>query len=187
MKMNTEESQKVIRVIENSNLSIRQVIELIENSNTKSKEVIDTYNEILLTVDYTKTLEEAIADGKYDWKNIGIVAKNFPISIEIVEKKIELATKLFHFNRRVSSEDATLQMDRDGYRSATLRELLVLGALNPELQKQFPIIALGSIWRAAGDDCCVVCLSVDSSGRKLSLYWFGLDWDARDRFLGVRK
>jgi undecaprenyl-diphosphatase len=84
--------------------------------------------------------------------------KTFEISIQLDAilaivvlywKKIwsswNLIGKLFHFNRDISSEDAIAEMDKDGFRPATLAELLALGEAQPELQKQFPIIALSSV------------------------------------------
>lgn len=176
--MNGIEMQKLVEVMESKNLSVTQVIELIEKT-----------DEITLTIDYTKTIERAITDGNYDWKNGDITAKNFPISSKMIGKKVEITTKLFHFNRDINSEDATSKMDKAGYRPATLMELLVLGFLFPELQRQFPIVALGSVWRRAWDDRGVPDLSVSGSKRKrkLSLIWLGSDWGADYRFLGVRK
>ena len=185
--MNTEETQKVIEVIESSNLSASQVIELIEKNSNVQSEAINPTDEIKLTIDYTKTVEQAVTDGNYDWKNGFINAKNFPVFPEMVGKKAEVSSKLFHFNRDISSEDAIYEMDKAGYRPATLMELLVLGFLFPELQRQFPIVALGSIWRDANSNRHVPYLYVYGHKRKLYLYWFALDWDARYRFLGVRK
>lgn len=187
MKISKTDLQKLIVVMENKNLSISQVIELIENSNVQSEKVINATSEILLTVDYTKTVEQAIADGNYDWKNNDVTTKNFPISPEMIGKKVEVATKLFHFNRDISSDDAISEMDKDGYRPVTLIELLVLGFLFPELQRQFPIVALGSVWRRARDRRFVPCLYVDGSGRLLYLGWFDVVWSAHYRFLGVHK
>jgi len=62
-----------------------------------------------------------------------------------------------------------------------------LAAAHPELQKQFPIIALGSVWRDSSGSRQVPYLGVGAYDRKLYLDDFGLDWAARCRFLGVRK
>ncbi len=105
----------------------------------------------------------------------------------MVGKKVEVSAKLFHFNRDISSGDAISEMDKTGYRPATLMELLVLGFLFPEMQRQFPIVALGSLWRIAGSFRVVPSLGVGGSRRELDLHWFDNDWDAHSRFLGVRK
>ena len=187
MKISKSDLQKLTTVMENNNLSVAQVIELIEKTGVQSEKVINTTDEIRLAIDYTKTVEQVIADGDYDWKNDDITAQHFPVSSEMIGKKAEVSAKLFHFNRDISSDDVISEMDKAGYRPATLMELLVLGFLFPELQRQFPIVALGSVWRYANGGRHVPCLGVGGSGRRLSLFWFGRGWSAHCRFLGVRK
>lgn len=187
MKLNAKETQKVIEAIESSSLSASQVIELIAGSK-KTEKVVDNSGEIILNIDYTKTIEQAIADGNYDWKNDNITAQHFPVSPEMIGKKAEVSAKLFHFNRDISSDDVISEMDKAGYRPATLMELLVLGFLFPELQRQFPIVALGSRWHGAGGYRGVPYLFV--RGRReldLTSRGFADDWLAPCRFLGVRQ
>lgn len=144
---------------------------------------------IIMGVDYTKTVQQLIVEGKYDWVNNVIDIENFPISSEMIGKK-EVSIKLFNFDCKISSEDAIFEMKKDGYRPANLIELLVLGSLFPELQRQFPIVALGSISQKieSEDDyvCCVPYLSANDSWREIFIHWFILDWDNRYRFLGVK-
>ncbi|MDD2354362.1 MAG: hypothetical protein PHH52_02255 [Patescibacteria group bacterium] len=187
MKISKSDLQKLITAMENKKLSVSQVIELIEKSNVQSEKVINSTNEIKLVIDYTKTVEQVIADSNYDWKNDDITAQHFPVSPEMIGKKAEVSAKLFHFNRGISSDDVISEMDKAGYRPATLMELLVLGFLFPELQRQFPIVALGSVWHSARGSHHVPYLSVDGSERSLYLLWFGGDWGPHCRFLGVRK
>lgn len=183
--MKNTELQKLTSVMENENLSVTQVIELIENQKRESAKSVG--DEIKLTIDYTKTVEQVISDGNYDYKNSNVTSENFPISPEMVGKKVEVSAKLFHFNWDISSEDAISEMDKDGFRPATAMELLVLGFLFPELQTKFPIVALGSVWRDADDDRYVPYLDVDDSERGLYLSWFDGNCGALCRFLGVRK
>jgi len=175
MKISNSDLQK-LAAMENKRLSVEQVIEFNF-----------TANEVKLVIDYTKTIEQAIADGNYDWKNADITAKNFPISLEMIEKKIEVSIKLFNFNCDISSEDAISKIDKAGYRPATLVELLVLGFLFPELQRRFPIVALGSLWRNAFGDLCVPYLDMRCDRRKLDLNWFDDDWGTYDCFLVIRQ
>lgn len=102
-------------------------------------------------------------------------------------KKVEVSTKLFHFNRDIGSETAVTEMDMAGYRPATFMELLVLGFLFPEPQRQFPIVALGSVWHSAHGFRYVPCLDINGSKRELDLGWSVGGWIAHCRFLGVRK
>ncbi|PIT95094.1 hypothetical protein COT98_01065 [Candidatus Falkowbacteria bacterium CG10_big_fil_rev_8_21_14_0_10_39_9] len=186
MIINTTELQKFFEIMESKNLSFSEIIALINGKIADNEPLLST-DEINLTVDYNKTPEQAVADGNYDYKNSGINGKKFPISPEMIGKKVDIAGKLFHFHREISSEDAISEMDKKGYRPATLMELLALGAAHPELQREFLVIALGSIWHLSSVIRCVPCLRVGGSGRELNLRCFGVAWVALDRFFGVRK
>lgn len=185
MQITDSDLRKLSEVMENKNLSIPQVVELIEKNSVQSKAVvIDSANEIKLTIDYAKTVEQAIADGQYDWKNNDITAEHFCTSPEMAGKKVQVSAKLFHFDQDITSEGVISEMDKAGYRPANLIELLVLGFLFPELQRQFPIVALGSVWNVARR---VPVLIMDDDGRGLNLGWFGDGWGGRCRFLAVHK
>ena len=177
--------QAVLTALEEGKISIKDILTLINKENDQVKK--DSEEMITLTVDYSRTLKQMIADGKYDWKNENITEKNFPIPEEVKGKKVEISTKLFHFNRDISSEDAKKEMDKDGFRPATLFEQQAFAQKHPDLQRQFPIVALGSVWRDANDSRRVPCLVVDDDKRKLYLNWFVNDWAAYCRFLAVRK
>ena len=138
---------------------------------------------LLVEVDGTKTIKQLIADGKYDWKNSDVNQKNYPIA-NTTKRTTEI--ELFHFNRTTSSDEAKKEMDKAGFRPATIKELLTLGSSNPELQRQFPIIALGSVCRL-GFVRFVACLRVGGSGRELDLDYLASDWGDYYRFAAVRK
>jgi hypothetical protein len=78
-------------------------------------------------------------------------------------------------------------MEKAGYRPARIEELLALGASQPELQKEFPIVALASVWRGPGGDRRVPYLRWDVAGRRLDLSWFEYGWTGDYRFAAVRK
>ncbi len=139
---------------------------------------------LTLDVDYTKTVEQMVEAGKYDWKNSDIGSKNFPVKRR-ESGKVEV--HLFHFNRAVSSDDAIKELGRMGFRPAELPELLALGAQHPEEQRKYPIIALGSVWRSPDGDRSVPYLGGSGSGRGLGLDWFGGEWSGDYRFAAVRK
>lgn len=137
-----------------------------------------------LVVDYNLTLPEMIQAGNYDWVDSNINSANFPIVGQGVQKR---RVELFHFNRFISSDAAIKEMDAEGHRPAKLEELLALGKAQPELQRQFPIVALGSVWRYSGCYREVPCLCRDASGRGLYLHCFNSDWAEFYRFLACRK
>lgn len=135
-------------------------------------------------VDYTKSLKKMIQAGQYDWVNDDITSDHFPVKGN-GQKEKEIT--LFYFNRDISSDDVIAEMGRAGYRPAKIEELLALGAVEKELQKQFPIIALGSVWRTPPGPCHVPALRWISAGRDLRLSWFGAVWAEDWRFAAVRK
>jgi len=128
-----------------------------------------------------------IEAGKYDWTSSDITEKHFLLPTELNGENVSVSTKLFHFNHVISSKNAITEMYKAGYRPAALAELLALGEAHPELQKEFPIVALGSIWCGRGGNHDVPVLNFDEDGRELVLNWFVNDWFCSCRFLGVRK
>jgi len=130
-----------------------------------------------------RPLPEMIGAGKYDWTNSEITEERFPIK-GIGSRQVESA--LFHFGRYISSEDAIKEMDKEGYRPAATEELLAFGEHNPQVQREFPIVELGSVARVHGDRY-VLYLDECGSGRRLYLHWFDCGWGGYCRFLAVRK
>ena len=117
--------------------------------------------------------------GKYDWSNSDI----FEFPFEKTEAK---EIELIHFNKYISSEDAIKEMEVKGLRPATVTELLLFGAQYPEVQHEFPIVALGTVQQVFGDRG-VACLGGGSAGRGLNLAWFEGGWYGDWRFAAVRK
>lgn len=137
-----------------------------------------------IKVDYTKLLADMVAAGKYDYANEYIVAKNFPIEGTC---SVETELVLVHFDRAIQSDDVVKEMKQMRLRPATLPELLALGAKYPDLQREYPIVALGSSWVGSGGRRRVPCLDYWSARRYLYLRWFGPGWDRCCRFAAVRK
>jgi hypothetical protein len=84
-----------------------------------------------------------------------------------------------------------MMLDKLGFRSSILPELLVFGETHPEVQREFSIIALGSIALVLGDrDVPYLDVWHDErrrSGRGLGLSWFEDRWNVSYRFAAVRK
>ncbi|MFC1623604.1 hypothetical protein ACFL05_00595 [Patescibacteria group bacterium] len=137
-----------------------------------------------ILVDETKTVEELVKEGKFDWSNDDIISKNFPQPEGGAKSEKEIA--LFHFNKTMTSDDVIAEMDKDGYRPATIWELLGLGIIQPDLQREFPIIALGSVCVLLGGRR-VAGLYRHAGERPLDLGWFVDSWSDFCRFAGVRK
>jgi len=137
-----------------------------------------------LEVDYDQPIEDARKAGVYDWENSDITSNNFPT---IRKGKAKIVLHLIHLNREVNSEPTIAELDKIGLRPAETHELLALGAAHPELQRQFPIIALGSVWQVRPGYRRVPFLSRHVSKRRLLLSWFDFGWLADCRFAAVPK
>jgi hypothetical protein len=157
-----------------------KIADLIIEAGRKARDIFQ------LAVDYGRKLEDAIAAGHYDWVNENITEANFPLGTEERGKK-KLSTKLFHFDRIVESKEAIREMEKEGYRPPSLREGLAFSEANPELQRQFPIVILGSVWVGGGRGPRVPMLYGGSARRGLYLFCLGGKWGSGSRFLAVRK
>jgi hypothetical protein len=137
-----------------------------------------------VTIDYGRTLEEMIASGKYYWRDSDINVKNFPI--EHVGK-VDVNIELVNFDCIMESDDVLRELDKMGFRSATLPELLAFSTAHSETQRGFPIVALGTVWRDLCGNHNVVCSYSDFHVRRLFLRWSDIYWDTLFRFAAVRK
>ncbi|MDO8493233.1 MAG: hypothetical protein Q7S19_01675 [bacterium] len=142
-----------------------------------------TPTELEVLIDYTQTLEQMITAGHYDWANSDITAKRFPLK---GEGKVARKAYLVHFDHGISSENAIKELDKQGKRPATIEELLAFGAKYPEIQRKFPVVALGSSAKVDGDRS-VAYLDRYGSARRLHLVWWDGDWNANYRFLAFAK
>lgn len=137
-----------------------------------------------ICVNYAIPFTNMIGMGKYDWVNENITAEHFPIT---GSGKSEVDFQFVHLNKLASSEEVLLHMEKNNLRPATLAELLAFGEKYPEIQREFPIVALGSFWINGDGIRLVLYLGKDNSKRFLNLYWFDRDWSGDWRFLAVRK
>lgn len=145
-----------------------------------------TENIYKIQIDYSKSLDRMVNAGEYDWVNDNITADHFPVK---GEGRREADIVLFHFDKNMESGDVIAEMNKEGYRPAAIEELAALGREYPDLQRQFPIVAMGSVWQGSDGYRFVPCLFRFGSerSRSLDLYWFDLRWSAPFRFAAVRK
>ena len=133
-----------------------------------------------ITVYYGMNVEDRVEAGHYDWVNFNITSELFPTERNGIA---EIEIKLIHFNRIISTDEALCELDRMGYRPAELHELLAFGEKYQEIQREFPILSLGSVLR----NRCVPGLSGGNSRRYLNLFVEGHNCDKNCRFVAVRK
>jgi len=147
------------------------------------------FNAYAMTVNYDRSVKDSIKTGNYDRVNSDsdIVSKHFP-SQETGRQDITIG--LVHFGKYgkyIETDEVIRELNKNGLRPATLKELLVFGEKYPDFQRDFSIIALGSVWNIPGGYRGCACLDGDVSERSLSLCWIGDVWDDSCRFAAVRK
>lgn len=91
-----------------------------------------------------------------------------------------------HFNRKIESNEAIAEMGKLGYRPAIHLEAYAFAKMNPELQRRFWIVALGSFTMPHSSQRVAVLRS-DSGRRVLHSGWYDGGFYAYRRFLFVRK
>lgn len=152
-----------------------------------------THNFTVL-VDETQSVEEAVKEGKFDEYNgaENFISENFPklINGQRANKKVSL----FYFGKEISSESVISEMNKVGYKPATIWDLIGLAAEMPDLQKQFSIIALGSFYESCHTGRLAPCIRSIRSNldpkfgqRELTLECFHGNWYNWQRFAGVKK
>ena len=140
---------------------------------------------LTVLVDETKTVDELAKVCKFDWVDDNITSANFPNPADGTTGNQKLA--LFHFGKTISSDAVISEMNKEGYESATIWDLLGLAQKEQNLQRQFPIVALKSFWQVPGRNRRVPCLYGRADGRYLRLDYLLADWSGHYRFLARRK
>lgn len=145
---------------------------------------LNALNVYHVMVNYNLSVKKAIKAGNYDWTNDDITSENFPTKRS---GEAEVDIELVHFNRDMSTEEVLAEFDKRGLEPAELHELLKIGEKYPNLQREFPIVALGSVRRSPYGSRYYPYLSCDNSERTLYLGWPGVRWGGRCRFAVLRK
>lgn len=165
-------------------------------------------NAFNLSVDYSRSLVEVVLAGNYRDVNPKITDENFPTDkgdpevignpagVQVVEAVLVYADRL------IESDEVLGELERMGLRPGTMFELAHFGEQHPHIQREFPIVALASVWTDPSDSLgSVGCLwTSDGAGylwnpdskagvlRNLHLRWINYGgWDADYAFLAFRK
>jgi hypothetical protein len=137
-----------------------------------------------ILVDETQTVEDAVMAGKFDWSGGDIVSKNFPMIKGGIELEREIV--LFHFKKIMTTDEILSEIDRAGCKPARIWDLSGLAIKWPGLQREFPIVALGSICELV-INLHAAFLSEFSGQRSIDLCRLEASWSSHFRFAGVRK
>ena len=147
-----------------------------------------TFNGIIFnfTVDYNRSVEEMVMARKYDWLDTNVIDR-YPIPKDKVGQSENISAELIHFNRLIYYEDAINEIAKEGYRGITAHEMMAFGESNSELQEDFPIIALESIWQIEAYRALLAFTASSLFNYDLSGNLIGGDFPAVCRFLVVQK
>lgn len=129
-----------------------------------------------------RTLADMLAAGKYGYVNPDITAKTFPVNPALYTT---VGCKPFHFNKRMKTAKVFAAIRAEGYEPDPIEKLLAYGEENPEEQRKYPIVGLGSSWVDPHGDRDFPYLGECARGRSVSLDWGGLgsEWREDCRFL----
>jgi len=136
---------------------------------TEQRNDLSSFPSYTVNVDYDKTVEQLLV-------NIGgsdnyITSQHFP-SNESGHGQVVIY--LVSLKEKINYEDVLEELDRQGLRPATLKELLALGDTYLDLGL---IVAFGSTWRDSADGrLAVPCLNSFDSGHTVFHYLLDGDW-----------
>ncbi|MDD4412370.1 MAG: hypothetical protein PHR00_01870 [Patescibacteria group bacterium] len=190
---NPDQLGQLVRLLldaENNGVSFDAIKSALQNIQPQTVEVKPEQSAVAITeytgkVDYSLSIKEAVKAGNYNWVNKYITADNYPV-LPGEEGQKDLKFVLVHYNREMSSDNAIAEMNNK-LRPATAREFFSFCAKYPDLQRQFPITALGQQWVNIDGFRKVLCSVRYDSDRGLDLISFGYDWPGYYRFLFVCK
>lgn len=139
----------------------------------------------VLLPELSVTLGDRIAAGDYAWKDDAITEKQFPLTLPAGPRN----QVLVHFNKVITTQTVETWAKENGYEVALFDDQLAVGS-HPkykELQRQFPIIQLGSSAEVYGYRS-VTHLDGNDTWRNLYLHCCDDNvWNNNCRFLLVRK
>ncbi|MFA6603911.1 MAG: hypothetical protein WCT10_03670 [Patescibacteria group bacterium] len=115
-----------------------------------------------------KTLGDMLKACGNDWANSAITEEHFPVKPELFTVA---GTKVFHFNRIMTTKEVEAAIRAKGYEPASIETLLAYGVENPREQRKHPIVALGSSWVHPGGSREVPCLCEYDRKRQLRLWY----------------
>jgi len=98
-------------------------------------EIFDFTKEIVLTVDYTKAIDELVASGNYTERNKNINHQNlFEVPHKFIGKKVKTKIKFYHLPLIVDHNIISKAIQLEGFREANIFEFLTLGAEYPNIK-----------------------------------------------------
>jgi len=134
-----------------------------------------------IEVDYGQTFDQMVEAGNYDWVNDDITSVHFPVQggKGVLNFKVELV----NMGRVATTEELLEEAKKRGLTRPGIEHILAFGAKFPEIQREFPIVALiEKPWRDPHGRLNVPELWYNGDKRKLNDK-LDMWWDDCDRFL----
>lgn len=149
-------------------------------------------NVYIVPVNYDLTHRAQIEEAKFNWItdcDNNLILQNptehlYPLPTGEMTQRIMLV----HLNHVAKREEIIAEMDKLNVRRPVLSpEFLAFTRAYPDLQRQFPLVGLGSVWVDSHVHRHVLCAYKDSDKRNLDLYWDDFEWFGHCRFPAVCK
>lgn len=137
-----------------------------------------------VTIHAGHTLGRMVRDGHYDWVNRHIISRS---SLHR-EDPGEYELVLVHFDYEIMAEHAITKIRKLGLEPAFIGILLAFGMKYPEIQRQFPIVAVRSVVEFDGARSSPILSSYRGERiLDLQLYWCDYGFRRYFRFLAYRR
>jgi len=137
-----------------------------------SRPILQSYgNGIKYTflVDYNLSVEEMVEMCNFDWASCPSTSDYFPIPENKIGKKEIISCKLINFKEVVDIKESAKKIEKTGLRPATFHEGLAFARNHPELQKELPILVIGSPWTSPDSKIYFLILCAIGTSRGISL------------------
>ncbi len=129
------------------------------------------------------SFEEMLRFANQAWVDSDFTEEHFPFApYDFGEFNLELV----HLGRIASTKDVIIHMREQHLIPVGHAILLGIAGTYPHLQRQFPLVALGSSWLDPDDNRLVPCLDRYGGNRRLGLDDSDDDWDDYCRFPALR-
>ncbi|OGL66977.1 hypothetical protein A2856_00570 [Candidatus Uhrbacteria bacterium RIFCSPHIGHO2_01_FULL_63_20] len=161
---------------------MKRMVDLV-NQDLASKTEAGASDEYAVTVSYEPVPNLDELRKRFDWVSDLYDGREF----ENHPTPREVTFLVKHFGKTMTSEQAIAWGLENGWLPAIREEVLSFAAANPDLQRKFWIVALGSSALNNGGGRCVPVLSEGGDMRFLNDDWFYNEWFDDYRFLFVRK
>jgi hypothetical protein len=137
-----------------------------------------------VSIPYERSTEQLLEMGHYDITSPYLNDLDFQRTVCGRDRMFEI--EMVHFGRNISTDDALAGIEQQGLRPSNVTELLAFGASYPDVQREFPVVALGEIFPYPHGARNVVALGTLGELRCVFV-WLAVDWYDACRFAAIWK